>query len=423
LGSIIRSRVATQHKFLSGLDLSAALPAEAPLFPLVVSRLFPSALSREPGGVWIQGVSLGEVEVAITFAASLRRRRPALPILVTSSTPAGVGLLSRRLAQAGAAWRAFPLDLPFAVRRFFDAERPRLLVLVETELWPAVLNEARRRAVPVLLANARLSERSSARLRRASALFGGPLAAVTRVLARTPADAERFLAIGIPQGRVTVSGDLKFDRPAPDAPAFLPGARALAAGRPVLVAGSTAAGEIPLVLETRRLLASAAPVFLVLAPRQPDDFEVAARLCSEAGLRAVRRSLLGEADPGPADLLLLDTVGELAGTYLLADAALLGGTFVPKGGHNVLEPLRAGAPVVVGPSIENIRDAVEAAGSAVFRASDAASAASALAPLLAGGPARERARESARALFAAHAGAADRAADAALELLDGGAGA
>ena len=401
--------------------MSAALPAEAPLFSLVVSRLFPAFSPCAPGGAWIQGVSLGEVEIALTLAATLRRRRPALPLLVTSTTPAGVGLLSRRLAPDGAAWRPFPLDLPFAVRRFYDTERPRLLVLVETELWPVVLNVARRRGVPVLLANARLSARSAARLKRASALFAGPLAALTRVLARTPADAERFIATGIPGGRVTVSGDLKFDRPVPAPPPFASALSALAAGRPVLVAGSTAGGEIPLVLEVHRRLAAEAPVFLVLAPRQPDEFEVAARRCAEAGLRVVRRSTLGAgAAAGPADVLLLDSVGELAGTYALADAALLGGTFVPKGGHNVLEPLRAGAPVVLGPSIENIRDAVESAGDAVFRAADAASAASALAPLLAGGAARDRAREAARALFTVSAGAADRAAEAALSLLDGG---
>lgn len=366
-------------------------------------------------------MSVGEVEVALTLADRLRERRPELALLLTSSTPAGVGLLSRRLAPAGAPWGVFPLDVPLAVRRFFDAERPRLLVLVESELWPAVLNEARRRGVPVLLANARLSERSAARFARARALLSGPLSALTLVLARTAGDADRFRAIGVPAGRVAVSGDLKFDRPEPAPPAFLAEARALAAGRPVLVAGSVAGDEIPLVLDVLRRLGEQAPVFLVLAPRQPGDFDGVAKLSREAGLRVVRRSALGAGvvGAGEADVLLLDTVGELAGTYALADAALLGGTFAPKGGHNVLEPLRAGAPAVVGPSIENIRDAVDAAEGAVFRASDAPSAAAALLPLLSDGAARERARAAARALFASASGAASRAADAALALLDG----
>ena len=412
--------MATHLKFLSGLDLSVALPAEAPLFPLVYSRLFPGPIGLAPGGVWIQGVSVGEVEVALTLAAEVARGRPGIPLLLSATTPAGVGLLSRRLASSPLPWRPFPLDLPSAVRRFFDAERPRLLVLVETELWPAVLNEARRRRVPVLLANARLSERSAARYRRASALFAGPLSALTRVLARTAQDAARFVEIGVPSARVTASGDLKFDRPAPALPSFSAAVRALAAGRPVLVAGSAAGDEIPLVLDVRRRLAERAPVFLVLAPRQPDDFDAADRLAREAGLNVVRRSALADGAVG-ADVFLLDTVGELAGTYALADAALLGGTFAPKGGHNVLEPLRAGAPVIVGPSVENIRETVDSAQGAVFPAADAASAAEALAPLLAGGVPRAHAVVAAAALFSASSGAAARAATVALELFDGSA--
>ncbi len=367
-------------------------------------------------------MSVGEVEVGLTLAGELSRARPGLPILMTSTTPAGVGLLSRRAISAGLPWRAFPLDLPFAVRRFFDVERPRILVLVETELWPAVLLEARRRSVPVLLANARLSARSAARYRRASALFGGPLSALSRVLARTASDAERFVRIGVPASRVEVSGDLKFDRPEPPEPPFAAAARVLAAGRPVLVAGSSAGDEIPLVFDVRRRLAEKAPLFLVLAPRRPDDFDAAARRAEGEGLRVARRSALDGRPPGGgADVLLLDTVGDLAATYRLADAVLLGGTFAPKGGHNVLEPLRAGAPVVVGPSVENIRETVDAATGAVFPARDAASAAAALAPLLVRGDIRARAVAAAAALFAGSAGAAARAAAASLELIDGSA--
>jgi 3-deoxy-D-manno-octulosonic-acid transferase len=169
----------------------------------------------------------------------------------------------------------------------------------------------------------------------------------------------------------------------------------------------------------RRRLAETAPLFLVLAPRRPEDFDAAARLAAASGLRVTRRTALnGHTAAGGADVLLLDTVGELAGAYALADAALLGGTFAPKGGHNVLEPLRAGSPVVVGPFVENIRETVDAAEGAVFPAADAEAAAAALAPLLAGGEVRARAAGAARALFAAGAGAAARAAAAALELLD-----
>lgn len=404
------------YKFLSGLDLRSALPSEAPVLPLVLSRLFPSAEGPTTSdGIWIQAVSVGEVEVAVTLAEELASRRPDLPLMITSTTPAGVGLLSRRRPGA---WRPFPLDVPRSVRRFFDAARPRLLVLVETELWPAVLGEARRRGVPVLVVNGRLSPGSARRYRRAARLFGVSWEALTRVLARSTEDAALFAEIGVPRERIAIGGDLKFDRVAAPLPPFAQAVRQLAGGRPVLVAGSLAEAELALALDVRRRLSANTPgVFLVLAPRQPEAFEAAARLARREGLSVVQRSTLGETSgPGPADVFLLDTVGELAGTYALGDAALLGGTFAPKGGHNVLEPLRAGVPVVHGPSIGNIRSALEAAAGAVFTATDALSAAEALGPLLTSPPVRARAAGIARALFARHAGAARTAAKAALAL-------
>ncbi len=397
-----------------------SLSSGAPLFPLVLSRLFPPADGPPvEGGVWIQGVSLGEIEVALTLAEELAARRPGLPLLLTSTTPAGVGLLSRRRPRG---WRTFPLDLPYSVRRFFDATAPRLLVLVETELWPSVLREAHHRGVPVLVVNARLSERSARRYRRAGRVLLGSWEALTRVLARTPEDAARFVEIGVPAARVEVGGDLKFDRAAASEPAFAKTLRRLAGGRPILVAGSIAEAEIPLVLDVARRLSAQPPgVFLVLAPRQPESWSAAVRAADAAGFAVVRRSLLetGEAAQN-ADVLLLDSVGELAGTYGVGGAALLGGTFTPKGGHNVLEPLRAGAPVVHGPSVFNIRPALAAAGGATFAAVDARSAAEALRPLLADPAARARAAGAARELFARNAGAARRAADAILALAPAG---
>lgn len=398
----------------------AAEPPGRPGLPaLIARRLVPPA---GPGGadVWIQGVSVGEVELAHTLALALRAERPSLPLLVTSTTPAGVGLLGRRFRDLSppARLQPFPLDLPLSVRRLLDSARPGLLVLVETELWPVLLRAARRRRLPVLVASGRLSERSARRLRAAGRLFRGPLEALSAVAARTEEDAARFASIGVPEQRIHLSGDMKFDRPLPPEPAFAADLRALAAGRPVLVAGSIAEEELDLALSLPARLAGAGPApFLLLAPRRTETWDEAARRSAAAGLRVARRSALPSA--GPADVLLLDTLGELASAYRLGDAALLGGTFGRRGGHNVLEPLLAGLPVVVGPSTWNIRPAVLAAGVAVIPVADGDGAADALARLLADPGARGAARAAADALFARHRGATRRTVRLALDLLDG----
>lgn len=375
--------------------------------------------------VWIQGVSVGEVELAHTLALALRSARPELSLLVTSSTPAGVGLLRKRFPDLvpPARLQPFPLDLPVSVRRLLDSAAPRLLVLMETELWPVLLRAARRRGLPVLVASGRLSERSVQRLRAARPLFRGSLDALSAVAARSEEDAGRFAAVGVPKERIHVAGDMKFDRPLPAEPAFAASLRELAAGRPVLVAGSIAEEELDLALSLPRVLGrrpSGAP-FLLLAPRRTESWDEAERRAVAAGLRVVRRSR--SASGGPADVFLLDTLGELASAYRLGDVALLGGTFGRRGGHNVLEPLQAGLPVVLGPSVWNIRRAVEAAGPAVVAVPGAADAAPALERLLDDPAARAVARDAAAALFARHRGATERTVRLALGLLDGRAGA
>ena len=396
-----------------GLQGPSGLPA------LIARRLLPQGGPMR-ADVWIQGVSVGEVELAHTLAQALRAERPDLSLLVTSSTPAGVGLLARKFRDLSppARLQPFPLDLPLSVRRLLDSAAPRLLVLVETELWPVLLRAARRRALPVLIASGRLSERSARRLRAAGRLFRGPLEALSAVAARTPEDAARFASIGIPEERIHVAGDMKFDRSLPPEPAFAQRVRALAAGRPVLVAGSIAEEELDLVLSLPRSLSIAgiAP-FLLLAPRRPEAWDEAARRAGAAGLGVVRRSTPGES--GPADVFLLDTIGELAAAYRLGDVALLGGTFGTRGGHNILEPLLAGLPVVLGPSTSTIRRAVEAAGEAAVSVGNAESASTALAHLLTNPGARAAARSAADGLFARHRGATERTARLALDLLDG----
>lgn len=386
------------------------------LWTLVRERLLP-----RPGparaDVWLQAVSVGEVEIAATLVAALRENAPDLRLLVTATTPAGVSLLPVRFREIpGVSVRPFPIDLGFSVRRLFDAVSPGILVLVETELWPVTLSEAHRRGVPVVIVNGRLSEKSERRLRLAAPLFRAALAAVSRVAARTPADAERFVKAGIAPERVFVAGDLKLDRAEAREPAFLSRVRSLAAGRPVVVAGSLAEEEIPAALAARRVLddRGVATLFLV-APRQPSSFDVAARRCEAAGLAVVRRSV-PEQRGEHADVFLLDTIGELASAYRCGDAAILGGTFVDKGGHNVLEPLRAGLPVVHGPSVGNIRVHLESAEGVAFPARDGEEAGRTLATLLRDGAALRRSADASTSLFSRSAGARARAVEMILAL-------
>jgi len=384
------------------------------LIPLISERLWPRKNLRE-ADVWVQAVSVGEVEIASTLVASLRAERPGLRVLVTSTTPAGVALAGKRFTES-VATRPFPLDLPPTVKRFFNRVAPRLLVLVETEIWPAILAEARKRRTPVAVVNARLSDRSVRFWKHAGRLLS--LSALTRVAARTEEDAARFAEIGIPMERITVAGDLKLDRPLPEEPTFAGAFRALAASRPVLVAGSLAEEELDLLLAARRNLAAAGVTpFLLVAPRRPELFDAFAGRLEAGGLRLARRSRLGEARGAP-DAFLLDSVGELAGTYRLGTVALLGGTFGERGGHNVLEPLRAGLPTLVGPSIWNIRASVEAAGDGCLAVADAGDVAARFLELVRDEARRSRAGSAAERLFATSSGATARTVAIVLALLD-----
>ncbi len=306
------------------------------------------------GGLWIHAVSVGEVGVAATLARAL----PAeLPLLVTTITPAG-----QERAQAAFAGRAavayLPFELGFAIRRFFARHQPAALVLVEGDHWPLLLREARRRRLPIAVANGRVSDRSFRRMRRLKPFLSPLLAGIDRFGAQTADDREKLLALGVAAGRVTVTGNLKYEAAAPAAsPALAAEIRRLAAGRPILLAGSTMAGEEEAALDALDRLAGGA--LLVIAPRHPERWDGVARLLAERsagrGLATARRSRLAEA-AAPLDVLLLDSVGELAGLYAIAAAAFVGGTLSATGGHNPLEPARFGVATAVGPSMENFRD-------------------------------------------------------------------
>lgn len=317
----------------------------------------PPPVERAP--LWIHAVSVGEVGVAATLIAALP---PELPLLVTTVTPTGQA--RARALFAGRAEVAYlPLDFGLPVRRFYRRFAPRALLLVEGDHWPLLLREARRRGLPVAVLNGRVSDRSFPRLRRLRWLLEPLYGPVSRFGVQSALDRERLLAVGVPGDRIVVTGNLKYETPEPaPRPELASLLSALAGGRPILLAGSTMAGEERQVIEGFLACGGPERAMLVLAPRHPERFdEVAALLRSVLGSVARRSDLsaAGEAAAGSPAALLLDSVGELAALYRLAAAAFVGGTLVPTGGHNPLEPAQAGVPLAVGPAMANFRDMAE----------------------------------------------------------------
>jgi 3-deoxy-D-manno-octulosonic-acid transferase len=304
--------------------------------------------------IWVHAVSLGEMSAAAPLVKALRSRYPDLPLAVTTATPAGRAR-ARALFAEIADVRFLPYDTPGSVRRFLAAVQPRLAVIMETELWPNLFRECERRQVKVLLASARLSPRSVSRYRRFGSLFAGVFTPNVIVAAQTEADAERFEAIGSAADRTHAVGNVKFDLEFDDS--LLQAGKDLRAaydGRPVWVAGSTHAGEDELMLDAHGLLLAHRPdALLLLAPRHKDRFAAVAELLARRGIKFARRSDTARVDnamPEGTSVLLLDTIGELATFYASADVAFVGGSLVPIGGHNVLEPAALGLPVLTGPS-------------------------------------------------------------------------
>jgi 3-deoxy-D-manno-octulosonic-acid transferase len=304
------------------------------------------------GGLWIQAVSVGEVEIARRLVRALRAAAPELPITVTATTATGLELARSSLPDDTPV-AACPLDLMGPVSRFLDLVRPRAVVLVETELWPEMLGQAGDRGIPVAVVNARLSARSTARYRRVRALLRPLLAPVSRVLTRGGDDAERFLSLGVAADRITAVGNIKYDlEPDPRPLVWRDAVEAAAGDRAVVVAGSTMDGEEAMVLDALDELQPRP--FLILAPRHPERFDAVAELAGSRGLSVARRTRVESGPPGPAtDVFLLDTIGELSRAYAMALVAFIGGSLVPTGGHNPLEPLAWGVPVLTGPHVHN----------------------------------------------------------------------
>ncbi|MFZ3218182.1 MAG: 3-deoxy-D-manno-octulosonic acid transferase [Candidatus Acidiferrales bacterium] len=315
--------------------------------------------------VWIHAVSVGEVLAAQPLIAGLKRRYPGTVLFVSTTTETGQRLARERLQAADGVFY-FPLDWVVPVRRALRAIRPSLVIVMETEIWPNFLREARRAHIPVVFANARISERSFARFERWEFLVGAFFQRTMRdaelFLAQTPEDSARLLAMGAAEERIEVTGNLKYDAEPPAIGRFgswLEQQIRRQERWPVLVAGSVAAGEEEAVLAAYDLVQRQwRHTLLILAPRKPGQFDAAAAIVAAGGWKVVRRSdldLTSTLDES-ADVLLLDSIGELAGLYSLADAAFVGGSLVPAGGHNILEPAWFARPPVFGASMENFRE-------------------------------------------------------------------
>jgi 3-deoxy-D-manno-octulosonic-acid transferase len=323
--------------------------------------------------IWIHAVSVGEVLAVLPLAKELKQRYPQLRLVVSTTTATGQKLARERMGFADTIFY-FPLDWKGPIRRSLAVTGAAIVIIVETEIWPNFLRECRRAEVPVIFVNGRVSERSFRGYRRAFAYSVGLLSGflkrvlndATLFLMQSEQDAARMLALGAPHQRVLVTGNLKYDLAEPlESPlsAWLAQELVRSGRRPVLIAGSVVATEEDFVLRAFADVERKFPnAILILAPRKPDQFDNAAQIVARSGRRLVRRGEISLNGAGNAILgdsgsvFLLDSLGELAGIYRLADAVFVGGSLVASGGHNILEPAAFGRVPVYGPSMENFRD-------------------------------------------------------------------
>ena len=332
--------------------------------------------SQRPGAIWIHAVSVGEAIAGIPLAKRLKELYPQRPLIISTTTLTGHALAKERMPFADAVIY-FPFDWAFSVQRVLEAVKPAVVLVLETEIWPNFLREANKRGIPVIFLSGRISDRSFARYQKFFSWFGfylrpflaSALSNATLFLMQTEADALHMRALGAPADLVRVSGNLKYDLELPDAtPLSNWLAEECKRGErwPLIVAGSVVATEEPLALIAFGVVQGDFPkALLVLAPRKPERFTAAADFINESHRKYVRRSELAIAGPGiagnadgsaipkDATVLLLDSIGELASLYRLADGAFVGGSLVESGGHNILEPAAFGKVPVFGPYMEN----------------------------------------------------------------------
>jgi len=362
--------------------------------------------------IWIHAVSVGEVLTARALLPHLRARYPRLRLFVSTTTTTGQEVARRSLQFVDGVFY-LPFDLPPVVGRTLRAVRPRLFLAMETEIWPNLLRACRLAGVETAVVNGRISARSFPRYWLARVFFRRVLSDVGRFCMQSEESARRIVAIGAEPARVSVTGSLKFDAVEP--PEGFAGARnhvlryfRVAADRPVVIAASTLKGEEEPVLDAfRRVRERCGTALLVIAPRKPERFEEADRLARRAGWRVARRTeLQADGDPG-ADVIILDTIGELAHLYRIATVVFVGGSLVDAGGHNILEPAIHGKPIVFGPHMHNFTEIARAFldSRGAIQVDSAAALASTLAALVGDPVQRASLGAAARALVDANRGA------------------
>ena len=306
----------------------------------------------QPGGIVVHAVSVGEVVAATPLIKALQQQYPQLTLTITCTTPTGSARIVSTFADS--VYHCYlPLDTPGAVQRFLNKLQPQAVIVLETELWPNLLQQCRRALIPAIVVNARLSARSARGYRRYYAFSRLALDNISVLLAQDSATARRFKALGC-KAQLSVCGNLKYDMAVPvHIDSLVAQFRPQLSGRKVWVAGSTHAGEDESVLAAHRLLLQQQPqALLILVPRHPERFASVQQLCVKEGFATCRRSL-GEAPDAATQVLLGDTMGELLFLYALADSAFVGGSLVPNGGHNLLEPAALARPVLSGPHLFN----------------------------------------------------------------------
>ena len=366
--------------------------------------------------IWVHAVSVGEVLAVRPVVSGLRARYPGLRVFLSTTTLSGQNVARRSVPDADAVFY-LPFDWTFTIRRTLDVVKPKLFIMVETEIWPNLLRECRRRGIRTALVNGRISTRSFPRYRLVRPFIRRVFADIDRLCVQSEETARRLRHLGADPARITVTGSLKFDSLDPSTAPGRGRERVLrffriSPGRLVLVAGSTSKGEEEAVIRAFNRVRTAATggnALLILAARHPERFEEVERLCQREGLSTKRRSDLPiDAEPR-VDAVILNTIGELAQLYQIATAVFVGGSLVPLGGHNILEPAVHGKPIVFGPHMENFAEIASAflANGAAVQVRTPRDLEDVVVELMADPVRRARLGAAARALVDANRGAKD----------------